>query len=92
MQGADPVSATLLTYDEVGKHNSVTAPPAAGSRALRSARLTLPPQTKDCWIIINHKAYDVSDFLDDHPGGSAIIEKVAGKDSTEEFLEVHPLA
>ncbi|ODV69899.1 hypothetical protein HYPBUDRAFT_151457 [Hyphopichia burtonii NRRL Y-1933] len=45
---------------------------------------------KDCWVIIHDKAYDVSDFIDEHPGGSAIILKYAGKDATKVFDPVHP--
>ncbi|EJD41662.1 hypothetical protein AURDEDRAFT_90114 [Auricularia subglabra TFB-10046 SS5] len=43
-----------------------------------------------CWIIIHGKAYDVTEFLDDHPGGSKIILKYAGKDATEEYDPIHP--
>lgn len=44
----------------------------------------------DCWVIVHGKAYDVTDFLDEHPGGSAIILKYAGKDATKAFDPIHP--
>ncbi|ODV77823.1 cytochrome b2, mitochondrial precursor [Suhomyces tanzawaensis NRRL Y-17324] len=44
----------------------------------------------DCWVVIHGKAYDVSKFIDEHPGGSAIILKYAGKDATKVFDPVHP--
>jgi L-lactate dehydrogenase (cytochrome) len=34
--------------------------------------------------------YDVTDFLDEHPGGAQILEKYAGKDATEEYEPIHP--
>mmetsp|Transcript_1464 Transcript_1464/g.1653 ORF Transcript_1464/g.1653 Transcript_1464/m.1653 type:complete len:145 (-) Transcript_1464:991-1425(-) len=40
---------------------------------------------KDCWLIIDENVYDVTKYLDDHPGGPEIICDVAGKDATEEF-------
>ncbi|PVF97502.1 hypothetical protein CPB86DRAFT_785806 [Serendipita vermifera] len=43
-----------------------------------------------CWIIVHGHVYDVTDFLDDHPGGSKIILKYAGKDATEEYEPIHP--
>lgn len=27
--------------------------------------------TDDCWIVLHSKVYDVTAFLDEHPGGSA---------------------
>ena len=43
----------------------------------------------DCWIIINHKVYDVSQFLSIHPGGESIILTVGGCDATAYFDELH---
>ena len=37
---------------------------------------------ESCWVIIKGEVYDVTDFLDDHPGGAAIILKYGGKDAT----------
>lgn len=34
--------------------------------------------------------YDVTDFLPEHPGGSKIILKYAGKDATEAYDPIHP--
>ncbi|KAL7788962.1 FMN-dependent dehydrogenase domain-containing protein [Trichoderma ceciliae] len=45
---------------------------------------------KSCWVIIHGKAYDVTEFLPEHPGGEEIILKYAGKDATEEFEPIHP--
>lgn len=42
-------------------------------------------QKDDCWTIIHGKVYDVTHYLNDHPGGINIILKKAGKDSTEDF-------
>ncbi|KAF1999982.1 hypothetical protein P154DRAFT_522767 [Amniculicola lignicola CBS 123094] len=43
-----------------------------------------------CWVIVHGKAYDVTEFLPEHPGGPKIILKYAGKDATEEFEPIHP--
>ncbi|KAI0154936.1 FMN-dependent dehydrogenase-domain-containing protein [Xylariaceae sp. FL1272] len=44
----------------------------------------------DCWVVIHGKAYDVTEFLPEHPGGMKIILKYAGKDATAEFDPIHP--
>jgi len=38
----------------------------------------------DAWIIIEGKVYDVTRYVDEHPGGSAILNN-AGADSTAGF-------
>ncbi|KAF5354998.1 hypothetical protein D9756_005488 [Leucocoprinus leucothites] len=45
---------------------------------------------ESCWIIVHNKVYDVTDFLDEHPGGSKIILKYAGVDATEAYEPIHP--
>lgn len=43
---------------------------------------------KKAWIIIHNKIYDVTKFLDDHPGGEEVLLEQAGKDATESFEDV----
>ncbi|EPS63893.1 hypothetical protein M569_10892, partial [Genlisea aurea] len=39
----------------------------------------------DCWIVVEGKVYDVSSYLDEHPGGDDVLLRATGKDATEEF-------
>ncbi|KAJ8337152.1 hypothetical protein SKAU_G00383720 [Synaphobranchus kaupii] len=43
---------------------------------------------KSTWIIINHKIYDVTKFLEEHPGGEEVLREQAGGDATESFEDV----
>jgi len=43
----------------------------------------------DAWIIINDNVYDITDFIDEHPGGKQILMTVIGGDATEFFEELH---
>ena len=45
---------------------------------------------ESCWVIVHGKAYDVTEFLPEHPGGPKIILKYAGKDATDEYDPIHP--
>ncbi|KIS71682.1 uncharacterized protein UMAG_00123 [Mycosarcoma maydis] len=45
---------------------------------------------KGLWVVIKGQVYDVTEFVDIHPGGRNIILKNAGKDVTEIFEPVHP--
>ncbi|KAI1706399.1 cytochrome b5-like heme/Steroid binding domain-containing protein [Ditylenchus destructor] len=40
------------------------------------------------WIIIGNKVYDVTQFLDEHPGGCEVLLEKAGEDRTEAFEDI----
>jgi cytochrome b involved in lipid metabolism len=42
---------------------------------------------QSCWVAINGHVYDVSKYLETHPGGIGKIMEYAGKDATTAFLE-----
>ncbi|KAL4879448.1 oxidoreductase [Aspergillus karnatakaensis] len=44
---------------------------------------------RSCWIIIAGTVYDVTDFVDEHPGGPNILLQYAGRDATEAFEPFH---
>lgn len=35
---------------------------------------------KSCYVTIGNKVYDVTEFIDDHPGGGSLVLEYAGKD------------
>lgn len=39
----------------------------------------------DCWVVIDGKVYDVSSYLDEHPGGDDVLLGATGQDATDEF-------
>ncbi|CEJ82499.1 Putative Cytochrome b5-like Heme/Steroid binding domain containing protein [[Torrubiella] hemipterigena] len=41
------------------------------------------------WIIIENDVYDVSQFIDEHPGGPRVIQRFAGKNATKAFWKYH---
>lgn len=44
--------------------------------------------TDDLWIVYNGQVYDVTAYLDEHPGGEEVIVDVAGTDATEAFNDI----
>uniref|UniRef100_A0A7N0TZ48 Cytochrome b5 heme-binding domain-containing protein n=1 Tax=Kalanchoe fedtschenkoi TaxID=63787 RepID=A0A7N0TZ48_KALFE len=45
-------------------------------------------QLNDCWLIIAGKVYDVTSFMEEHPGGDQILLSAAAKDATEDFEDI----
>ncbi|KAL5285812.1 CYB5A.2 family protein [Megaselia abdita] len=43
---------------------------------------------KNCWLVIHNNIYDVTAFLNEHPGGEEVLIEQAGKDATEHFEDV----
>ncbi|GLG99477.1 Cytochrome b5 [Gryllus bimaculatus] len=44
--------------------------------------------SKTAWIIIHNSVYNVTEFLNEHPGGEEVLLEQAGKDGTEAFEDV----
>lgn len=44
----------------------------------------------DLWIIVEGKVYNITRYAVHHPGGSKPLLAMAGKDSTDAFLNYHP--
>ena len=43
----------------------------------------------DCWVVVDGVVYDMTDFLDEHPGGKRLPVKHSGKDVTEIWNSFH---
>lgn len=59
-----------------------------GVRYYRLSEIEEQNSFKSTWIIIHHKVYDVTKFLEEHPGGEEVLREQAGGDATESFEDV----
>jgi alkylation response protein AidB-like acyl-CoA dehydrogenase len=41
------------------------------------------------WCVIDSVVYDLTDFVDAHPGGESVLRQVAGQDATTAFYNLH---
>eukprot|EP00808_Paulinella_micropora_P021715 g55641.t1 len=46
--------------------------------------------SKDCWVVLHGKVYNLTDFQNEHPAGAEVIAQYAGKDATKAFEPFHP--
>lgn len=44
--------------------------------------------SSDTWLIIHDNVYDITSFLEEHPGGEEVLLEQAGADATESFEDV----
>uniref|UniRef100_A0A8D0GKI2 Cytochrome b5 type B n=1 Tax=Sphenodon punctatus TaxID=8508 RepID=A0A8D0GKI2_SPHPU len=43
---------------------------------------------KEAWLVIRERVYDVTRFVEEHPGGEEVLLEQAGADATESFEDV----
>ncbi|KAI8645495.1 acyl-CoA dehydrogenase/oxidase [Parasitella parasitica] len=60
-----------------------------GGKRYSIEEVTKHKQGDDCWIIVHDKVYDISKFLNDHPGGKKVLLKAAGTDTSKQFDAFH---
>lgn len=73
-------SIATIKNDEVAKSSNV----------ITVDEFTKHNSKNDCWVAINGKVYDVTDFIPNHPGGVAPLVLHAGHDATETYEKLHP--
>ncbi|PCH03234.1 Aldolase-type TIM barrel [Penicillium occitanis (nom. inval.)] len=58
-------------------------------KVLRKEEIALHSDSTDCWIIVNGKVWDLTQYLANHPGGVDVIFCHAGKDASFTYNQVH---
>lgn len=60
-------------------------------RQITWQELSLHNKPDDAWIGIDGKVYDITQWMDRHPGGRDVLEMVAGREATHLFESYHLL-
>ncbi len=60
-----------------------------GNMALTMSEVSRHTKPNDCWLVIDSKVYDVSSYLDLHPGGVGTITAKCGREVTGLFASIH---
>ncbi|XP_074580054.1 cytochrome b5-like [Curcuma longa] len=61
---------------------------AGDAKVYTLAEVSTHNSSKDCWLVICGKVYDVTKFLKEHPGGDEVLLLSTGKDATHDFEDV----
>lgn len=70
----------------VGTKESTSTPAASG---YTMAEVQKHNSATSCWSDINGSVYDLTDWVDNHPGGKAAILMICGKDGSPLFNAQH---
>ncbi|XP_044283616.1 cytochrome b5 [Varanus komodoensis] len=62
--------------------------PAPGGPFYTLAEVAKRNCSKETWLVIHGRVYDVTGFLSEHPGGEEVLLEQAGRDATENFEDV----
>jgi cytochrome b5 len=57
-------------------------------KIFKRAEVAVHNTEQDLWMIIEGKVYDITPFVDEHPGGVDTLLGVAGEDGTSDFKSV----
>lgn len=77
----------------------MAAPEGSGSEGLgrgeekpvtyyRLSEVAKRNSAKEIWLVIHGRVYDVTRFLNEHPGGEEVLLEQAGADASESFEDV----
>ncbi|KAK9711384.1 hypothetical protein K7432_007881 [Basidiobolus ranarum] len=58
------------------------------NKIISAEELSAHNSRSDLWFSIEGKIYDVTSFVDEHPGGEEVILEQGGLDATEAFIDV----
>uniref|UniRef100_A0A8C3S6L8 Cytochrome b5 n=1 Tax=Chelydra serpentina TaxID=8475 RepID=A0A8C3S6L8_CHESE len=57
-------------------------------RYYRLEEIQAHKHSQSTWILLHHRIYDLTKFLEQHPGGEEVLREQAGGDATESFEDV----
>lgn len=61
-------------------------------RKIPMSEVAVHAKRDDAWICVEGLVYDITQFVEKHPGGWLPISNLAGKDVTDAFANYHPAA
>ncbi|MFA6197978.1 MAG: cytochrome b5-like heme/steroid binding domain-containing protein [Patescibacteria group bacterium] len=90
------IAVLILAGYYAGQYSGKKANPAVGNTqalsnlsdntvALTTAEVLKHGDRSDCWLIMNGSVYNVTGYLNSHPGGVAGIVQYCGRDATQGY-------
>ena len=61
----------------------------AGTINLSNSEIKTHNLKSDCWSIVNGNVYNLTTYVQRHPGGASVIANICGKDGSKAFVNEH---
>lgn len=82
-QGSQTQESTSTASEQVDAGSQATE---AGLTASEVSKHNTPA---DCWVVIDGTVYQLDKYMNQHPGGKAVLSNLCGKDATQAFSSQH---
>ena len=63
--------------------------PGTGKVDLVASEISKHSTAKDCWSIVNGNVYNLTTYVQSHPGGAGVIKNICGRDGSGAFNNQH---
>lgn len=87
--GAEAVWQGKLNPKASSDTSSASSSSGSSTGDITLAQVATHNSSKDCWSAINGKVYNLTDWIDRHPGGPQVIKGLCGKDGSAGFNGQH---
>ncbi|MFA6364843.1 MAG: cytochrome b5 domain-containing protein [Candidatus Paceibacterota bacterium] len=66
-----------------------SVPTTQGEKSYTLVEVTRHDNAQDCWSVVRGGVYNLTEWINQHPGGSEAIISMCGNDSTASFVDQH---
>ncbi len=88
--GAEATWASRIApYEAPTSETTPSAEPSAGAEGITLAEIAKHSTPEDCWTAIDGTVYDLTSYIQRHPGGAGALTQLCGKDGTAAFKNQH---
>ena len=89
-----PATTTTIPTPVTTKPGTTTTKPVTTATATQAKNYTLAqiaqhPNAQSCWTAVNGGVYDVTSWINQHPGGSEAILGMCGRDASADYNDQH---